>query len=244
MYKCNMELARINRYMKLKFNLVLIDDKEGVGGNKNATKVIDVFKLKGNDYLRLNPKPYITIDISGGSDKSDGYNANTLVNLTSVSLFNLMEAIKRMLAGFKIKDLYYIKDNKLVVNKKVSIPNSQLVRTPNKAIKLQHVVVYDGANREVEYEGIVFMINSPDNYCTLSYSELKYLYYELTKINLNELALGAINTFIAMNPHEKIVVGDPRTVKIEQTVTEPSTPEYTSEVLPLIESAGAIPDIL
>ena len=90
MYKCNMELARINRYMKLKFNLVLIDDKEGVGGNKNATKVIDVFKLKGNDYLRLNPKPYITIDISGGSDKSDGYNANTLVNLTSVSLFNLM----------------------------------------------------------------------------------------------------------------------------------------------------------
>ena len=47
MYKASMELGRINKVIKLKFDLIIQSDDE----KKNYQKLINNFNFNGNNYL-------------------------------------------------------------------------------------------------------------------------------------------------------------------------------------------------
>ena len=55
MYKASIELARINKSLKLKFGLIIESESE----KKNYQKIVSKFNYAGNDYLRINPKPFV-----------------------------------------------------------------------------------------------------------------------------------------------------------------------------------------
>lgn len=237
MYKCYIDMGKINKYMRIKFNIIVEDD---IGTNKfaNKTKCIDKFSYAGSKYLKLSPRPYITIDICESKDKNDSWNSNLQVNLNKFVLFDLLRKLRSMINKFKIKDMFFIKNNHLHVNTESANSNCEFVKTPNKIIKLLHCVVKDEDNIELEYEGICFMINSIDNYCFLTYTELEYLYYELSKINMTELSMQLLNAYLITEKH-KI---RNRELEIDKSISEIKD-EEPNTTLPKLKKANEIPEI-
>jgi hypothetical protein len=219
MYKGSIELARINKYMKLKFNLIIQGDPITIPNQKGyQSKVISQFTYMGSDYLKINPTPYVTVDISESNDKNDGWNSNTQFNLNKACLFLFMEKVKSMIERFQIQELFYNQENHLHVNKTLASTNYEILQTGSKVIKMIHAVVYDPEDKENEYEGICLMINGIDNYCTLTITELRYLYYELGKINMHELSMEIVNTYLILqsNMYRK----KPEELKLNKVIPE------------------------
>jgi hypothetical protein len=245
MYKGSIDIARINRTMKLKFNLILRDDENPSLNkkNKNSSKIVNKFMYNGSEYLKLSPKEFITIDISETSDKTDEWNSNTQVNLNKINTFELMKKLKKIIDSFQIKELYFIKNGKLVLDKNISREYNQVIRTGNgKIIGIQHCIINDADNPDLEYEGVVFMINSVDNFCCLTYSELEYLYYELTQLNMHNLSMMLIMTDL-LTTQKTSYKGKLEELKIDKVIEEVKPLEVTPRVLPKINTVGEIPDI-
>lgn len=237
MYKGYVDLGRISSNMKLKYNLIL-KSNDYDKYKKNIQDNISKFSYKDNEYLRLAPKGYISIDISTSDEKGDNWNGNSVVNLNKQSLFWFTLKLKDMIDSFKIPKLYYYKEGKLVLNKEVAEQNRQSLRVQSgKTIGMTHCIVYDKDNKDLEYEGIMFMINTPDNFCMLTYLETQYLYYELSHINMNELGL-------------QLMTIDLLTKDTPTEITETLMQEETSDIsiensksLPRYEEPSTIPDL-
>ena len=243
MYKVSLELGKINNSMKLKFNVIMKDKTEKKANRKYNNRVIDRFTYNGSDYLRISPKPYITIDISSTSDKNDEWNSNSVVNLNKFCLFDMIRKVRSMINKFKIPDLFFIKNKKLHLNTEIANNNFEIIRTPNKIIKLVHAVIYDSNNQELEYEGVCFMINSPDNFCCLTYNELEYLYYVLTHIDMDTLAMSIVNSYMISNMSSKLYAySKTRDLVIDKTIPEEVQKEIDITPLPKIEAPNEIPD--
>ena len=196
MHKTILDLGNINKILKLKFNLMIDDDqffKQAV--SKQDTRTIQSFMMGGSEYLKLYPHPYVSIDISRSSDKGDSWNSNLVANLSRASIYIMQKKLKIMLDGFRIQNLFYKQNGRLLLNQDVAKSRAQIVKTSNKAIAIVYAVVPDDDNKEIEYEGISLMINSLDNFCYLTYEELEYFIRVLENINLNSLALQAIQIY-------------------------------------------------
>lgn len=187
MYKGTIDLGSINDNLKMKFNLILKNDD-------NNTKVISTYTFGNYNGLKINPVMYITLDISKTSDKNDSWNNNLNINLNRQQLFLFIRKLKEFIESYKEKDLYYYKDGKLILNKEIANKNVFKLKTTTKALAMLQVVVPDKENKEVEYEGCVLAINSLDNFCYLTYFDLEYLYYQLSRLDLYNLSMMLINT--------------------------------------------------
>lgn len=187
MYKGTIDLGTINDNLKMKFNLILKNDD-------NNTKVISTYTFGNYNGLKINPVMYITLDISKTSDKNDSWNNNLNINLNKQQLFLFIRKLKEFIESYKEKDLYYYKDGKLILNKEIANKNVFKLKTTTKALAMMQVVVPDKENKEVEYEGCVLAINSLDNFCYLTYFDLEYLYYQLSRLDLYNLSMMLINT--------------------------------------------------
>lgn len=234
MYKASIELCKIGS-IKLKFGLIIHGDTDA----KYNTKLLSKFNYLGSDYIRLNPKPFITIDISS---KDEIWTANSMVNLGKISLYSFIKALSAMVKEYKeIKDLYYYQNGKLVLNHtKATEIYKDIVANNNKRIRLIPTVVPDDNNSEKFYEGCILCINSYDNFAYISYSEMEYLLYELTHIDMNSLSLQLINTVTLFSNMESEQLS-----KKPETVTEEildSNDDMESGTRPIPEG-NTIPDI-
>lgn len=241
MYKGSIDLGRINQSVKLSLNVIIRGDDYNIrpGAGKVFKHVVDLFDYNGSRYLKISPRSFITIDISKSFDRSDSWNSNMQVNLTKQYLFEFISKCKIMIENFKIKDLFYIKNKKLQINADIANSISQVVKTTNKTIKMIHSVVYDPENKEIEYEGIVFMINSIDNFSFITYNELQYMYYVLSTTNIDILAMELINSYLILNTKND-------TVKVEtkqKIISEKTDNTVTTIPLPKIENPNTIPSI-
>lgn len=238
MYKVNMELGKINRTMRVSFNLVIQGDNlVKQYANTQDTRVISNFTVGGSEYLKLAPYPYIKIDISDSLHRQETWNSNLSVNLNNRALFSFLKSLKNMIDRFKIQNLFYTQSGKLYVNNKVAGNCQEVIRLPNKAVRLVHTVVPDEENKENEYEGIVLMINSIDYYSYLTYDELCYLYFLLSKIHLDELSIQAINTYILQMIQNSVAPDKAKPVEFKSPFDEvkpniPETPNYPEVVDP------------
>jgi hypothetical protein len=219
--------------MKLKFSLIINSNDD----TKNYNKLVNKFNYLGNDYIKINPRPFVTIDISKSTE--DGWSSNQSVNLNKQSLFLFIRILERMIKQFKsIKELFYYQNDKLTVNNRISKEITMDFVSCNKHIRLQPCVVSDDEINNKFYEGCVFCINSYDNFCYITYEEMEYLYYELSHIDMMELSLSVINTVnLFRNAEEEII--KPKPVKKEEDY------EDIIENSPYvkIEEANTIPDI-
>lgn len=197
MYKIILDLGPINKMMKLKFNLMIEHEnqvKQAI--NRQDTRTISSFMMGGTEYLKLTPFPYVSIDISKTSDRGDKWNPNLTANLNSAGMFIMQKKLKQILSGFQVKNLFYKQDGRLYVNQSVASQMVEYIRLPNKTLKVMYAVVKDEENQEIEYEGVVLMINTSDNYCFLTYDELEYLIYALSKVDIHVLSLQAIQLYM------------------------------------------------
>lgn len=220
MKKISIELTKINSQMKLKFGMIAVSDDEIKYPNN---KLISRFSINGNEYLRINPRPFIVIDISDAM-KKEGWSTNYSITLNKYYLFRTLQALKSLLTNFKNEGLFYYQDGVLTVDNVMSEKISVTIHTTGKAMKFVPSVVPDEENPELFYEGCIFFINTMDNYCYLTYTELGYLYYELSKVDLTQLSLHATELMYACkNEQVQQIKRDPiPEVRVEELKT-PST---------------------
>lgn len=192
MEKATLEIGKINKTMVLKFGLIVKPDKDKMD-KFNHLLVEAKFNINGNEYYKFKPNPFITIDITKGGEKGDGWNSNQTVNLNRFKLFEFLKKLKVLLENFKKrKDLFYYsdKDNSLEVDRRVSTEILLDMQTTNKHIRMIPCVVESDDINPVFYEGCIFAINTLDNFCYLTYEEMEYLYYELSHVNMNLLSIS------------------------------------------------------
>lgn len=193
MHKISYNIGAIGK-MQLSLNVVLKDDEDVAiksAANNCGRSVLSLYTLEGNKYFKIDPRPYITIDISKSVE-----NNNARVNLNRYMICLFISKLKMMIDGFKIKDLYYIQNNKLNLNAETAKNLTQTIYAINKTIKMVHAVVPDSEDSTIECEGILFMINYVDIYCTLTYNDLCVLYYELYKMDINNMTMQLINNYL------------------------------------------------
>lgn len=245
MYKAAIEIGRISKLMIIKFCIYIEGDEvqQAKNSHNRSNNIIYEFNFKGTDYLNISPKPFVSIDISPCSrDKNDSWCKNMTLTLNRYCLCDFLEKLKKMIEYFKVKDLYYLNDGKLCIDKSLAEKMSQIVRTPTQAVKLSHGIIYDAENKEISYEGIYLMINSPDYYCPLTYQELKYLYYTLSKIDMNALSLQLINTYLLVNLSNNLKENKTSEDEKTRTFSEIKEKEVIEEPLPPIKENVSIPD--
>jgi hypothetical protein len=127
--------------------------------------------------------------------KGEAWTPNQSVTLTRYYLFRFLQGLRRLISDFQShKDLFYYQNNELVVDN--NIADSVTISIPtsgNKTIMMKPCVVPDEESSTGNvYEGSIFYINNMENFAYLTYTEMEYLFYELSKIDMNSLSLQLI----------------------------------------------------
>lgn len=196
MYKVSTELLRISGALKVKFSLIVKNDEPLVRSNFNK-EIINKFTFKGNDYLNITSFPYITIDIS---KKNEEFSSNLSFNLNRRDLYLFIVHMNVLLKRFIEKEeLFYYEETyegrRLKVNKEIANNIKEIVVCGGKTILIQPCVVSINDGKRInDYEGVILSINDLSYYTYLTYADLKYLIYELNKIDMTALSLDLINT--------------------------------------------------
>lgn len=188
------EYGKVTPTMKIRLSVMVDDEKDFALKKGNKIKVVDRSKFMGVEYFRVAPHPYITIDISGTKDKNeDSRNPNLRVNVNRLYKHILTAKIKKLIACYTESErlFYYDTDDKLKTEKQEALKYLQEIRLSNGfIIRLAPTVVYkDPENPNSACEGAFFMINTPDNYCTLTLDELCGFYDMLVGINMDSMAM-------------------------------------------------------
>lgn len=193
MYRATIEITKINSMMKIKFGIIISSDEDKKYLGNQSNKLISKFNYNGNDYLRINPHPFIVIDISSMS-KNEGWNTNMSVSLNRMGQYKLVQSLKKFIRDFSnYKNLFYYENDRLVVNQSVVNEVGMNISTNSKIIRLQPCVVPDEENQELVYEGAIFFINNMQNYAYLTYDELNYLLWEIERMDMTVLSLEIID---------------------------------------------------
>ena len=99
MLKATMEIGKVNKIMLLKFGIIL---KPDIPKNQyNYLQVESKFNYMGNEYYKLKPNPFVTIDISKGADKKEGWSINQSVNFNRMKLFEFLKKLREFIYKYK-----------------------------------------------------------------------------------------------------------------------------------------------
>lgn len=223
MLKAVMEIAGINKTMKLNFGLIV---KPDASNPKSAFYQLEnKFNYGDNYYYKLRPSPFLVIDISNGRDKrDDSRDPYWSVSLNRLKVFELINKLKKFINDFRdYKNLFYYDQNdqiKLDTNiaKKVMID----FYTANKHVRFFPCVV-NGEGEEEQYEGCMFCINTYDHFCTLTIDEMEYLLYELMNVNMNVLTLEIL--LLVKDYKKEVEEKGINEINLNQTVEEENEKE-------------------
>lgn len=237
MFKASIEIAKINKAFKVKFAIIIQSENDVKQSHQNL--LVNKFSYMGNDYLRVNPRPFITLDISKGSDKSDGWNTNQSVNLNKQKLFEFIKKFRIFVLKYKeVKSLYYYdEEGKLMLDNRYAKDIFVDMISSNKHIRICPCVVSgDQESEEIFYEGCIFYINNFDNFAYLTYDEMEYLLYELSHIDMVSLSIDMIKLVKMYQEEEKkdVIFKEPTSKEEEEELSSPGR-------IVRIETPGEIP---
>lgn len=237
MKKITVDIGKIAKGMRLKYSLILDADETGV---KNPSlNLVNRYMIGGNEFIKFNPHPYLMIDISESFDKKEEWSTNKSVNLNLMSKMKMETQLKSAIANLGIKELfYYDKNNKLDVNREVVRSlNMRPFVVGNKNCMFDYGVLRDDKNNE--YEAIIFMINTADNFCMLTIDEANYLLYTLLSINLYNLTFSVLAYYTSLDKKDQI---DEIEIKSKIIQEEPEMVPKLNRV-PEYDTPNLIPDL-
>lgn len=197
MKKMNVSVGKINKYLSVKVGLIL-SSPENPNVQQKFPKLIQGYNINGNHILNVTPRPFVTLDISRKSDKSE-WNPNTTVNLNSKHLIMTIYALRYLTKVINTsKNLFTTSPNgELGINS--DIVNRLIRYIPcgiGKTIKLQPALVPSEKNSEVLCKGCILFINSVEHYAYLTLADLFVLLSTLENIDLTEYAMGMISLYL------------------------------------------------
>ena len=198
MVRATFELFRVHKSCKVSFGIVLKNDLTGGNTSYGNQQVVSKYNIRGNEYLKIIPHPFINIDISNYMDKRDDrYNINLNFTLNRRDLYLFLKVLKDVnkIMDEKVSELYYYDDKEdLQINKEKSEEYKRGLKCSNKGVILQPtVVLYDEISEKRDI-GVTLAINYYANFIYLTLEDLKYLTHELEKIDLNILSIAILNS--------------------------------------------------
>lgn len=234
MQKANIELFKVHNSCKVKFSLIIKDEK-----NDQYNQLVSKFNFAGNDYLKITPYPFITVDITTKIDKNEPWSNNRTFNLNRRELYIFIGKLNQLYNRFITeKSLFYYDEKQILhVNTELSNKFKEYVICGNKTILLQACVVEIGNTHEL-YEGIFLSVNSIDYFTYLTYSDIGYFLYELKRINMSDLTMQLINTVLLKEEMEakQIEKASPSSEIIQEDIVD-IKPKI------IIEDESVIPEI-
>ena len=204
MYKATVELCRVHASLSLKLGVILEEDEIQKIRNRNINwgneEVIHKFAYRGNSYIRINPRPFLTIDITDKrSKKTDGYDPNYQLSFGQKGVFILKLRLRKLIAAYQSeKDLYYkYKTGELMVDRELAQAHREIAMvTTTKCIILEPCVVQDENEKDLFYEGCIMAFNKIDYFTYLTYEEMLYLLDTLNNLDMSSMALQLIDSEI------------------------------------------------
>jgi len=224
-YKSTIELFSIPKIINVKFGVIMSTDANASAIEKqkwDKFKLVNMFKYNNNEYIKISPHPFLSIDIGG--KKEYDYNNNFTLNQRDLFLFIMN--LKSAIADFtNHKDLFLIDNDEVVVNKELAQSIKKVFRTTRKTLLIEHAPVLRGENDNlITYEGVILAVNHLENFTTFTYAELKYLLWELEKIDMINLSLQLISIDASINGYstndEKVIEKEPISEKIEDEIID------------------------
>ena len=192
MKKVILDMGKISKGMRLKFGLILSDNE--IPNQKFNNKIINVFNLSGNEYIKISPHPFITLDISSSFDKNEDWSNNKSVTLNNANKMKFENSLLSVIKSFQVKNMFYYDNHKkLMCDDNISKKNMTKIIIGNKTCIFRCLAIPDENNKEVNYEGVIMMVNSVDNFCYLSFEEVNVLLYSLKNINMYSMSISLMN---------------------------------------------------
>lgn len=203
MYKATVELCRIHPSLSLKVGIILEEDELQKLKNRNmnygAEEMIRKFTYRGNSYIRINPRPFLTIDITNKKlKKANGYDPNYQMSLGQRGVFSLKRGLRQLISEFQSeKELFYYKGNDLLVDNILADAHRKVIPIGNgKSIILHPCVVQDEEERDQFYEGCFMAFNKVEYFVYMTYEEMLFLLDTLTNLDMISIAMHIIDTEI------------------------------------------------
>ena len=201
MKKATLSLFSVHPTFKVKFTTILESDPYGM--KKEKTPAISKTIMEGHEYYNIYSNSFIVIDFSRKDNKNENYSKNYNFMMDRYMTFRLIQALKRLYRAFTDeKEMFFI-DNRgeHVVNKPMAEKYAQNIMTcGGKVIHLQHCMCeFEGEMQK--YEGIFLSVNDLSYYTFLTYDQIAFLIYELSRVDFNKLGLQLME--IAMNYEKK-----------------------------------------
>ena len=223
MYKATVELCRVHASLSLKLGVILEEDEiqkiRNRAMNWGNDEVIHKFAYRNNSYIRINPRPFLTIDITDKrSKKTDGYDPNYQLSFGQKGVFILKLRLRKLLAAYQSeKDLFYkYKSGELMVDRELANLHREVAMVTNtKSIILEPCVVQDENEKDLFYEGCIMAFNKMDYFTYLTYEEMLYLLDTLNTLDMTALALQLIDSEILYSALrdtgkiEELKIGEP-----------------------------------
>lgn len=237
MYNLTLDLGMVSQDLKLTFNVLVKTDEDVSRLPKGNYNTISNFKVSDTEYIRVNSAPYLVFDIGKSADRYDSYNPNSRVHFNNYFTKMLIILLKELLASFKIKSLYYTRNGKLILDKNEAPRTEYIAYATNKKVCFSHTVIPDKHNEEIEYEGVIMYINTPDNFINLTYNELQVLYLTLMDIRFGEIGLQLILMYL-QTKYPKI---EPVTLA-PKLISEVKDNSY-ERIIPQVQKPNVLPEI-
>lgn len=238
MKKATLKLFNVHNEFKVKFTTFLSSDPMVKNGFNEPKEAISKYEFAGNEYMVIDPKSYVVIDITRKEFKDD-YSSNNSFYLNRRALFSFILRLERLYRSFtQEKEMFYFdtnKDNELTINHSIADRHKEtFVTCGQKTIQMAPCILDDNKNL---YEGIYIAVNSLNYNAQITYDQLLYLIYELKKIDFSILEINLIVAYINyLNIPSKEIKHEP--------VKEEKAPEIEDTKKKIIfEDVSTIPDI-
>lgn len=201
MVKATIELFKVTKSFKVKFSLIVKNDETQ---QNQFQKLVNKFILDGNEYLKITPYPFLTVDITSKMDKNEEWSSNRMFNMNRKEVFMMCQRLRRLISRYTtVKNLFfYDNDGKLKVNPQEAEKIKEVLICGQKAVVLYPCVVENEEDHNL-YEGCFLFINSVDYFTYMTYFEMQYFLFELERIDMSSLSIQIINAVNLLSEVEK-----------------------------------------
>ena len=152
----------------------------------------------------INLFPIVSLSIQKSSEVDENGNkirapwsANDSIGMSKFNLPIFINELSEIIKGMKIQDLYRYVGNRLEVNDKLANTARRVFMIGTTTIEIAPVVI-DQLD-DIKVEGVKLKFNNEQSSVLLTLNDLTSLYYNLTHMDIDNIAFNIYKTYIMKN---------------------------------------------
>lgn len=206
MFKTSILVAKINKALSIKFNIIIQNDNISNGSNKlfktNSNRADNLYEINGSKYYNINPTSFITLDFQEHekhSNDDNHYNKLRSLNLNKMQTFLFCRDLKIMMNKFykyskTNTPIFWYDKNELMMNRDLSQKIKISRNFFDKSIQMEFIInTIDTPTGQYKIAGCVLYSVSIADSCFLNIDEVEYLIHIIDNIDFTNITLNLLN---------------------------------------------------